>query len=306
MDNKIIKFISGAISTSLLFESCANNYYVEGPADEINRIIENTASPQSSIIIPIEYKINDIDTDYIKFLASLAEDISNNPAVAKKFLSNPQKYIRSKGFNIEYSRVSPKLTLIILALADEEICAAISEENIPEYLELMKEKGLINDIVFSTVSEAEKYNKLDIFSLEKRHNDEDPVDLNSALFFPYIVVGVAVAIWAVAVEHVFAGNAVTVGTVFTYLAAVSTKTLGNRSTNNRVYEKVIQNNALEVYYIKSPNLENLNIVADKYIELSVDSTIGYLKRTYPDAMKNINISNLKKAILLNINNSIYE
>lgn len=189
-------------------------------------------------------------------------------------------------------------------MADPDVCEAIQKQDVKQYLSIMKEKGLINDITINDISDLKSSTSINDLI------DNTDGDALTGLFIPAVVVGVGLAIWAVAIEYIFAVNAAAAGTVFTVLAAVNTMYTGSNDEiqESRIYESLLSYSAIEVYSIKSLECssDDIHVLADAYIEQSVDSTMAYLKDIYPDKFKKYSETALKNAILINIQNSIHE
>lgn len=294
MDDKLLKLVAGVISSSLLFESCTNNVFLDGAVDEINQNLP--IHNFNSIAIPIKAQLSESNVQYVDFLQKLAYDILQNPEIAQDFINNPTTYVNQNGFSINFNTLDNKLTQLILALADQEICNAIKSQNIRQYLSLMRSKGFINDISITDIDDLSAIGDK-LYDINNVFNN-DSIDASASLFFFGFVVGVLIAVWACAVEHVFLGNAVAVGTVFKIAAAVNTVTLGEQT--HKINEALLASNAIEVFSIKSMEDVDTQIVIDLYIEESVNSAMSYLKEYYPAEINKYDEVTLKNAIFLNI------
>ena len=157
MKSKLSKFVIGTISGTILLESCTNGYYLNYDVDEINETLSRTTSAIKNTALPINVQFSDEQREYLLFLQTLAHDILTDTATAKSFISNPSEYIKSKGFACENISIDSKLTQIILALADNEICKAIESGNISLYLNLLKDKGLLDTISISELNQLKDY-----------------------------------------------------------------------------------------------------------------------------------------------------
>ena len=146
----------GALSGTILLESCTNGYYLNYDVDDINETLSKSSTVFNNKALPINVTFSDEQREYLIFLQTLAQDILSDSSTAKSFISNPQEYVQSKGFTCEIN-IDSKLTQIILALADDEICKAIESGDISTYLNLLKRKGLIDNISISELNQLKDY-----------------------------------------------------------------------------------------------------------------------------------------------------
>lgn len=301
INDKYIKIIAGTLSSAIFAESCTHGYYLDYPADEINKLAQTRSVDSNSIAIPLKVQFSDENIEYISFLNELAQDILKDPSVAKEFIKNPQTYINEHGYPIKFSKLDARLTKIILALADEDVCTAIKTHDIGAYLNIMKSKNYIDTL---------EINDIDRFFLigDKINFNEDLLTeariVSAGLFLGPVVVAVCCAVWAVFVEHVLVGNAAAFATVFS--AAYAYNAFAKVNGHENVYDSLLNSSYIEIFSLKDTENLDLTIVMDEFIEQSVDDTINYIKLNYPQLTAKYNEKTLKTTILLNIQKTAYE
>lgn len=306
MKERFIKLFSGFLSGTILLESCTNGYYMDFPADEINRQIAGKIDSNNSIAIPVQIKISENDTEYIFFLQRLATDIVNHPEIAEEFINNPNQYIEEKGFNSKHIVVDSKLTKIILALADKNICSAIEQGNIGEYLSLLKERGLMEKISINDIDSISK-SQIEIQKILTRNSAITNLETQASAvaFAVAVIVGAVAVVWAVVVEHFGVANAVGAVTALAWKVAATTS--GNkRRKNGALVENLMTFNTIEVWNIKSQNKEMAYIVADEFTNETVNSLMQYIKKNFPEEYSKYNEDILRNAILINLQNANFE
>lgn len=295
MDKNIKKLVSAILATSFFTESCVSGYYFDIPADDLNLFIRNSNTTFDGIAIPIQVSFSKDDISYIIFLDKLASDILSNSSIAKEFAENPKQYIQRNGFEIDDVLIDHKLTKMILAFADDRISNAIKNQDVSEYLSLMIEKGIVDDLFEKGLNNISLNSPLTVnFSDLIKNNDNE----DGALFIPVVVVGVAIAVWAAFVEHALVFNAAAFATVFTAVAAVNTITTGKIK---RFYQTLLNSRLVEVYAIKSKEIDNIYLICDQIIDESVNIVLSKLQAQYPQKFENVDTSKLKTQILYNLN-----
>lgn len=317
----IEKITSFALSGTMIFESCASGYYMEYPADDINAALISYEGDveYNHAAIPLNLEFNSSDIEYLFFLQKLATDIIDSPEIAKDFITNPSKYITDNGFSSENISLDSKLTKIILALADEDICNAAKEGDIKEYLSLLKARNLIDTISISdidnTINSAESINRL------MRATEWDTIESQETFSFIFfglaVIVGAAAVVWAVAVEHFIAANAINCLTAVHWYAAVVTNTLANakgsgggeKGENKKLANLSIDllcTNTINIWNIKSQENRKIPILADSFLEQTISSYMEYIKQNHPNEYSKYDEQLLRNVILLNIQNGSYE
>lgn len=303
MKSKLSKFVIGTISGTILLESCTNGYYLNYDVDEINETLSRTTSAIKNTALPINVQFSDEQREYLLFLQTLAHDILTDTATAKSFISNPSEYIKSKGFACENISIDSKLTQIILALADNEICKAIESGNISLYLNLLKDKGLLDTISISELNQLKDYTS----SLNKalsldRANQDMTVSASLCAFAAAVLVGVAAVVWAVVIEHFGAANAVGALTAIAWKVAAVTSGAPRRNHSDALFST----KTLRIWNLKSQDPNSMYMVADQFTSDTVDSLIEYFRENMPEVYSKTDLTVLRNAIIANLQNLPYE
>lgn len=318
MSKSFEKITSIALSSSLILESCVNGYYMDFPADDINAAIENNNDNYCyQAALPLKINVLPHDTEYIFFLQALAADIIANPNVAEEFISNPNEYIAKRGFSGEKIAIDSKLTKIILALANEDICDAIQKGDVKKYLSLLKTNNLIDTITINDVNTAIDYQKeINKFIRNNSMESIDSQETTSIIIFAVaIIVGAAAVVWAVVVEHFAAANAVAVATAIAAAAAYVTVTLSDAKGGTEkgedkkiatITESLLCSNTISIWSIKSQETNHIPLLADTFTEQTIDSFMEYIQQKYPEEYSKCDKDVLRNSILINMQNYSYE
>lgn len=292
----------GTLSGTILLESCTNGYYLNFDVDEINDTISKSPMVFNNKALPINVTINDQQREYLIFLQTLAQDILLDSTIAKSFISNPQEYIRSKGYTSENINIDSKLTQIILALADNEICNAIESGNISSYLNLLKEKGLIDNISISELNQLKDYTSTLNKAMSMSGADQELVSASFFAFAAAVLVGVAAVVWAVIIEHFGLANAVTAATVLAWTVGAVTSGTSIRTHS----DAIMTTKVMKIWNLKSQDPYSTYMVADQFTSKTVDSLIEYFQNTMPELYNQTDLTALRNAIIANIQNLPYE
>ena len=240
--------------------------------------------------------------EYLIFLQTLAQDILSDPTIAKSFISNPSEYIKSKGFAYENISVDSKLTKIILALADDEICEAIENGNITLYLNLLKNKGLLDNVSITELNQLKDYTSSLDKALTATNANKERVAASLFAFAAAVLVGVAAVVWAVVIEHFGAANAVAAATALVWKVGGITSGTAMRSHS----ETLMSTKAMRIWNLKSQDPYSTYLVADQFTADTVDSLIEYFRENMPELYSKTDLSNLRNAIIANLQNLPYE
>lgn len=300
MKSKLSKILIGSLSGTVLLESCTNGYYLNYEVDEINETLSKSTTAINNKALPINVQFTDEQREYLIFLQTLAQDILSDPTIAKSFISNPPAYIHSKGFACENITIDSKLAQIILALADDEICKAIESGNISQYLNLLKEKGLIDTISVTELNQLKDYSSYLNKAMEMPGTDQEIVSFFA--FATAVLVGVALVVWAVAIEHVAAANAVAAATVVSWKVGVVTS---GSSTKNHS-DALMSTKVMKIWNLKSQDPNSTYLVADQFTSKTVDSLIEHFNKNMPGLYNQTDLAILRNAIIANIQNLSYE
>ena len=300
MKNKLKKIVVGTLSGTILLESCTNGYYLNYDVEDINEVISKTSDSFNSTALPINVQFEEGQLKYLLFIQNLAQDIISDSNVAKLFIEDPDKYLSDKGFDKENFNIDSKLTQIILGLADEEICNAITSGNIARYISLLKNKGLIDNISINELNSLKDYSININNALGLNGNQQE---LASAFAFAAaVLVGAIAVVWVVVVEHFGAANAV--GALTAIAWKVGAITSGNKITN--ISDNIMSTRAFQIWNLKSQDPDTTYLVADELTANTVDSLIEYFKTHMPDLYNNTDLQILRNAIIANIQKFSYE
>lgn len=302
MKIKLSKIMVGALSGTILLESCTNGYYLNYDVDDINETLSKSSTVFNNKALPINVTFSDEQWEYLIFLQTLAQDILSDSSTAKSFISNPQEYVQSKGFTCEIN-IDSKLTQIILALADDEICKAIESGDISTYLNLLKRKGLIDNISISELNQLKDYTSTlnKAMNMSRAANQE----MVSASFFAFaaaVLVGVAAVVWAVVIEHFGAANAVAAATAIVWKVGAVTSGSSIRTHS----DAIMTTKVMKIWDLKSQDPNSTYLVADQFTSKTVDSLIEYFKENMPELYNQTDLTVLRNAIIANIQNLPYE
>lgn len=324
MKKNTLQIVPGILAGCITFESCGGNLIFDESADDINsNIINNQGDYQmlNSIAVNTIYQFEEEDLKYISFLEKLANDIINNEEIASLFIKNPQAYITKHGFEKSVN-MNPKITNCILALADKEICQAALTGNVGKYIELLESKGFIKkafvnniDNIYTKTIEQGKGDKLKSLERKFQSSNDEPessIDTNFGIFAFCAVVGAIVVVWAVAVEHVAAANAVSYLTALVSKVAAITKGKGGEKPGKRKsikqssIEKIQETSLLSVWQLKNHSAEKTYIVTNELTEKLVNDAIKIIRNNNMKELENISDNDLRNFILLNLQTYDFE
>ncbi len=301
MKSKLSKVIIGTLSGTLFIESCTNGYYLNYSIDEINETLSKHSTPIENTALPIDVHLNDKQREYLLFLQTLAKEIITDSSIARKFIGNPSEYIKSKGFNSENISIDSKLTKIILALADDEICNAIENGNVEKYLKLLDNKGLIDKVSIRELNQIKKHSYSIKATMEENNIDTEIISVSAFAFAVAVLVGAVAVVWAVVVEHFLAANAIAATTAIAWKVGAVTN---GSETNKRV--DLLVPKALQIWDLKSQDPTLNHLVADKFTSFTVDSLIEYFRTNIPEFDNQTDLPILRNAIIANLQNMPYD
>jgi len=116
----------------------------------------------------------------------------------------------------------------------------------------------------------------------------------AAAFF----VGVAVAVWAVAVTHLAFGNFTVAATVFAAAAAKATITIGSISPDPS-HEFILQ-----LWGFHGGDIDQTYVRLSACVEDQINSVIEALQEHFPEKFEGANLDNIKQFLALNVQKSL--
>lgn len=301
MNNTVSKIIAGALASVMIFESCTRGEYMSFSAEDINEAINETNASLNSIALPINVNFSKEDARYLLFLQKLAQDIIVDPHIAKEFISNPISYCRKNGFNDKHIAMDAQMTKIILSLADEEIMEAASTGDIPRYLGLLKDRGIIDTV--SVNLDVALSRKGDINNVNVQVPRDEVIDvgggsLSACLVYGAVLVGVAAVVWAVVVEHFAAANAVGALTAIAWTVAAVTD--GGRGASYGLVDSLSDSDMVRIWMLTNGEMEHVPKLIDQYTKDIVESTLNYIRNNHPQEYEKYDEAMLRNIIMLNI------
>lgn len=298
LSNLTIKTLAGTI----LFESCTDGNYLNYSVEEINEFLSGNLKDCNNVALPINVKFSDEQCEYLLFLQTLSHEILLNPTTARTFIENPSEYIKSKGFRKNNINIDSKLTKIILALANTDICNAIQSGNVSLYLELLEKEGLLDRISITELDQFKERSFSIKYNLNDNQKSQIPTSMSAVAFAVAVLVGAVAVVWAVAVEHFVAANAV--GAVTSVAWKVAAVTSGKKLTTH--LDALLATNTMKVWNLKSQDPQLAYMVADEFTSLTVESLMKYFRTNMPEIYTQIDLSILRNAIIVNLQNMPYE
>lgn len=183
---------------SLTISSCGEAVVDLVNYDQINQVVADYGETAIKINLNEEQRV-----ELSKFQSIISRIISDQ-TFAKQFAQEPQKYMISNlgitraGESEDAIIVDDLLVKIAQSMADQRVLDAIETKNIPEYLKLMNEKGLIDSDLYNNSDLSQIFTdeqKLMIFdSLGYKKTDQvgpSPV----IVLGMFIFVAAAFALW---------------------------------------------------------------------------------------------------------------
>lgn len=290
VNSSTIHLIS-AVTASFISSSCTNS-----PLPESTMVNEHTQLLCDEGNEAISLQLSKRDVKYLKFLNRLAKDIISEPAIARQFVRKPNEYAKMYGFK-KTINLDEGLMKLILALGDDEINASINNEDIIETIEIMENKGLLdnfdsNQMILNLSDEEIRkiYHKIGInvdneYVLKKRENAAVV-----AVALVYAVAGVASQV-AVAYNVLAGINAVAAVNVLLYVEAWGA---------SEASQSVINSNLpLKIWKLKGYN-EKTFIATDKYVTQQSNFIMKLIKKHDKQIFKYIGERQLEQIVKCNI------
>ena len=283
----ITRIVSGAVSASILTSSCVYNG---------NQIYSDDLILADIGVPAVKIDFTKKELDYFKFLDKLAEDIIKNPQIASEFSKAPSNYLRSQGYERDVNLQDDLLNLV-LALADEDINAAITSNDIKTYLRLIIEKGLLSNM--SSYSEdilAPEQKKELLLSIGVSEDDIDdfivPVVAVPVIFY---IAGAVISYAAILYTAVVSVNLAVAMAVAIQIGVV-TSTKGGSGSNSGIPVDPI----FDVWILKGEYASTYISLPESEIKEAIHSALSVFKKTYPAEVNAVNPNQLEQTINLNV------
>ncbi len=297
--------VSGAMSSLILFQSCASPAYFLDEDDIVDINKKILSGSNRDIVIPIKINMNNNTRTYLKVLDMLLEDIIKEPNIAKRFMENPEKFVMKRyGITDVKINLDEYMLKTVLALSDTEVCNAIKNNDVSKFVELSLKHNLISrptDADMTIVKQLFESNPelLDMSNLENLNYDAAIVAFAFA-----VAVGAAVFVWALAITHATVLNALglavgALGTVkyVTWADGEPDDTNNNPDPDNK---RFIQSS--HIWTLKGGKTDNLYVMGEKYQEVFIDDIMRALQKEMPFEFNKQNIEQIKQLIKVNLIN----
>lgn len=293
------KSLIGVSTASIISASCSNETaWMEDIVDssEPEVLFPDEGTPVINIKLSIE------ETNYLNFLNGLATDIIKEPAVAREFARDPSTFVKQYGYKDKVNLDEGMLRLI-LTLGDEDINNAISQKDVTKAIELMKSKGLLDDICNSKMKiqfsqeEISKIYKQMGANFEKESFDEK-ISISTAVAVTVLYV-LAAAIESVAVGYSVAG-AFNLAAYFTVV--VYSKTSLWPRLENYMDGTIHRNLPLKIWSLKGQKAKTY-MAADKYVTDQAKKMMKLIKDYDPEILQKIDERYLEQILKVSLSNS---
>lgn len=130
----------GMTFSAFFFQACESS----DSTDELNQILAGSEiSKVSASSRAVSVPISAYNAEYVSFLETLSNDIVRDTTIASKFASNPPKYCKEHGYDIQINMDSGLLKLI-LALGDKDMTVAAKNGDVKTFVALCRDKGLLD------------------------------------------------------------------------------------------------------------------------------------------------------------------
>ena len=289
--NFLVKTVTGLTASSILASSCTGYHPEMSDSDYLN-LQTRGLSDEGSPALLIDLSQDDID--YLKFLTKLANDIIKDSVIAKQFAKNPNDFIKEYGYTGEITLDEGMLKLI-LALGDEEINQAVNQRDMTTALELMENKGYLNNISEVKLQLTSEQIKKVYDNLGIPINDIDISNPQIAVLAAPVIVYALAAVYSQAAVVYNVGGVINAAVLVTVYAW--TEAWGPQSSE---INNVIDNNLpLKLWSLKG-NEKDTYIATDKYIDNQVERAIKLTKQHNPQLLENISEKDLSRLIKYNI------
>ncbi|MBR7022842.1 MAG: hypothetical protein IKI09_05140 [Bacteroidales bacterium] len=305
------QIIAGTLASVIFVQSCSKPqivYYQDENIASINMLGQDY---DNSVLLPLDINIDSQMSLYLSFLNELGADIISNPQVAQEFLSSPTDYLQRHGFSNITIDLDESLLNMVLLFADDELSSAIMNNDVASFVQICNTKGyikVINDSRLTMIKTLLGNNK-DLIDKLSSMDSKGSVDGDAAAgvvaFALAIAVGAAVAVWAVLVTHVGAGNVALLGTFHVYAAATTYTWKGK---DEKSYEGIgdnglsINNSELiKIWLLKGGDSSQCNMITDINDDLFVDQLIDVIRTEIPEKAEQMDMDLVRNTLKLNLN-----
>ena len=299
---KTNKFVTNTVvaitSTSVVLSSCSGYFndcdFIE--ETQLQDIGENA----------IEISLSNEDSDYLDMLNKLGNDILREPEIAKDFSKNPSKFLSKYGYEGDVD-LDENMMRMVLALGDEQINAAIKNNDVGLAVKLMEEKGLLYNTFTNLSLTDEQINRINELMKIDGENTRAGQYLSrtqAVLLVVTVVYAVAAIVSQAAVAYnvALAVNALAgVNAVAGFNAVYSTNVKVSSLTRLNQMSNVVENN----YVLKILDLKGITdgtyIAANEYINNQVQEFMQFIKDEYPQILDKVpenELSNYLRAIFI--------
>lgn len=268
------RIIAGVLVPSVLLPSCSSPYFYDGM--DIVSINQFTPEDRNSIAVPINLTLNSQDLKLLDFLNKLSTDMIDNPLIAKQLSDDPQ--VVSKAYGVQDLNINfdDEIWSIFKALGDEELHKAAVSQDIPLFLSLCEERGLIAEVKKSDIT---KYINESVYQNEE-------IRAASGV----MAVGVVVFVVAAGGNAVVGATAAAIYDTYTFWSGAETRSASMKQRAPQAYQLWVLKN----------DKENTHIMLSEYQEKIINDCIEALYKYYPDEAKELDIVKLRQLIALNM------
>lgn len=292
------KSLVGLSAASLISASCSSE---TAWMDLVDFSEPKTQFPDEGTPV-VNIKLSTEETNYLNFLNGLATDIIKEPTIAREFARDPSTFVKQYGYKDKVFLDEGMLKLI-LTLGDEDINNAINQKDVTKAIELMKRKGLLDDICNSKMKiqfskeEISKIYKQMGANFDKETFDEK-ISISTAVAVTVFYV-LAAAIESVAVGYSVAG-AFNLAAYFT-VVVYSKTSLWPRLENN-MDGTINRNLPLKIWSLKGQKAKTY-IAADKYVTDQAKKMMKLIQDCDPEMLQKIDERHLEQILKVSISNS---
>lgn len=244
----------------------------------------------------IKVEMSDDQLSYYNYLSEIANKILTDREFAKKFVHNPETYLRSRSVDSEIVIADDDLMRLTTALSDDDIAEAINNNDIKQYLKLMHKKGFLDNTAndyANLLSLDEKRELLRSIGIDNITDQEiQTMAIAAVVFFFYIAV-IAVSYAGAAYTAIAAVN---VGVGLTVVAAAAAAVKTKVSGTQRI--QISKN--FDVWTLSATSNGTQIILDNEEITKVVDEAVEAYKEIFVEEAKLINSEKLKQTINLNL------
>lgn len=262
-NGKLTKIVAGTLASSIFASSCSEGFVEK---EEFLKSEQKGSEDVNNALISMNVETNPEFAKYVDFLGKLSSEIISNPEVAKKFVKQPELYLKKFGYN-ESVNLDDPIMRIVIALGDEEILNTIKNNDVDTFLSLLEKKNLLSN------NEMEDAN-VQIYKSVRLLNNSNNGIAKSLLKTQIQRDKALVALVAVAVIAV-AAMAVSVVTFFW--------TVGRNANIQNLYAN---EPVLGVWNMKSGGTTDFYVV-DKYLETKLQGVVDFVRRNNPNFFENV-------------------